>query len=100
MYKGDNIFYATGGYYTSTDLRTQIQMPVNMRTTPTVSYTGYSSFFRNGTSDANNVNGWTVTLSCPNSVHLASSNSMSGTAGQVGWLYGAGGGQLIFLAEL
>jgi hypothetical protein len=100
LYKGDNIFYATGGYYTSTDLRTQIQMPVNMRTTPTVSYTGYSSFFRNGTSDANNVNGWTVTLSCPNSVHLASSNSMSGTAGQVGWLYGAGGGQLIFLAEL
>ena len=100
LYKGDNIYYATAGYYTSTDLRTQIQMPVNMRTTPTISYTGYSQVWRNGTSDANNVNGWSVTLSCPNTVHLTSTNSMSGTAGQIGWLYGAGGGQLIFLAEL
>jgi hypothetical protein len=100
LYKGDNIYYATAGYYTSTDVRTQIQMPVNMRTTPTISYTGYSQLWRNGTSDANNVNGWSVTLSCPNTVHLTSTNSMSGTAGQIGWLYGAGGGQLIFLAEL
>jgi hypothetical protein len=100
LYKGDNIYYATAGYYTSTDVRTQIQMPVNMRTTPTISYTGYSMLWRNGTSDANNVNGWSVTLSCPNTVHLTSTNSMSGTAGQIGWLYGAGGGQLIFLAEL
>ena len=100
LYKGDNIYYGIAGYYTSTDLRTQIQMPVNMRTTPTISYTGYSQVWRNGTSDANNVNGWSVTLSCPNTVHLTSTNSMSGTAGQIGWLYAGGGGQLIFLAEL
>jgi hypothetical protein len=100
LYKGDNIYYGIAGYYTSTDLRTQIQMPVNMRTTPTISYTGYSQVWRNGTSDANNVNGWSVVLSCPNTVHLTSTNNMSGTAGQIGWLYGAGGGQLIFLAEL
>jgi len=100
LYKGDNIYYATAGYYTSTDVRTQIQMPVNMRTTPTISYTGYSQLWRNGTSDANNVNGWSVTLSCPNTVHLTSTNSMSGTAGQIGWLYSGGTSQLIFLAEL
>jgi hypothetical protein len=100
LYKGDNIYYGIAGYYTSTDLRTQIQMPVNMRTTPTISYTGYSQVWRNGTSDSQNVNGWSVILSCPNTVHLTSTNSMSGTAGQIGWLYGAGGGQLIFLAEL
>ena len=100
LYKGDNIYYANGLYYTSTNVRTQIQFPVNMRTTPTITYTGYSSFYRDSWVDANNVNGWTVNAGNSNTVQLSSSNSMSGTAGQSGLLYAAGGGQLIFLAEL
>ena len=100
LYKGDNIYYANGLYYNSTNVRTQIQFPVSMRTTPTISYTGYSSFYRDNTLDANNVNGWTVNAGNSNTVQLSSSNSMSGTAGQSGLLYAAGGSQLIFLAEL
>jgi hypothetical protein len=100
LYKGDNIYYANGLYYSSTNVRTQIQFPVNMRTTPTITYTGYSSFYRDNTLDANNVNGWTVNAGNGNTVQLSSSNSMSGTAGQSGLLYAAGGSQLIFLAEL
>ena len=100
LYKGDNIYYGIAGYYTSADLRTQIQMPVNMRTTPTISYTGYSIVWRNGGSDSQNVNGWSVTAGNSNTVLLITTNSMSGTAGQIGFLYSGGGGQLIFLAEL
>lgn len=100
LYKGDNIYYGIAGYYTSADLRTQIQMPVNMRTTPTISYTGYSMVWRNGGSDSQNVNGWSVTAGNSNTVLLITTNSMSGTAGQIGFLYSGGGGQLIFLAEL
>jgi hypothetical protein len=100
LYKGDNIYYAQGGYFDSTTVKTQIQLPSTMRTTPTISYTGYSSFYRNGTLDANNVNGWTVSLANNNTAQLTSSNAMSGTAGQIGWLYSGGTSQLIFLAEL
>jgi hypothetical protein len=100
LYKGDNIYYANGLYYNSTNVRTQIQFPVNMRTTPTITYTGYSSFYRDNTLDANNVNGWTVNAGNSNTVQLSSSNSMSGTAGQSGLLYSGGTSQLIFLAEL
>jgi len=100
LYKGDNIYYANGLYYNSTNVRTQIQFPVNMRTIPTITYTGYSSFYRDNTLDSQNVNGWTVNAGNSNTVQLSSSNSMSGTAGQSGMLYAAGGSQLIFLAEL
>jgi hypothetical protein len=100
LYKGDNIYYAQGGYFDSTTVKTQIQLPSTMRTTPTISYTGYSSFYRNGTLDANNVNGWTVSAANNNTAQLNSSNAMSGTAGQIGWLYSGGTSQLIFLAEL
>jgi len=100
LYKGNDIYYANGLYYNSTNVRTQIQFPVNMRTIPTITYTGYSSFYRDNTLDSQNVNGWTVNAGNSNTVQLSSSNSMSGTAGQSGLLYAAGGSQLIFLAEL
>jgi len=100
LYKGDNIYYGMAFYYNSTNVRTQIQFPVNMRTKPTINYTGYSSIFRDNGTDANNVNGWGVNDGNSNTVQLSSTNSMSGTGGQTGMLYAAGGAQLIFLAEL
>jgi hypothetical protein len=100
LYKGDNIYYGMAFYYNSTNVRTQIQFPVNMRTKPTINYTGYSSVFRDNGADSQNVNGWGVNDGNSNTVQLSSTNSMSGTGGQTGMLYAAGGAQLIFLAEL
>jgi hypothetical protein len=100
LYKEDNIVYGLGYYFTASEVRTVIQMPVTMRTAPTISYSGYTTFYRNGTNDANNINSWTISYSTKNTAQMISGNSMSGTAGQSGNLYAAGGGQLIFLAEL
>jgi hypothetical protein len=100
LYTGANLFYAQGNYYTGTEVLTIIPFPVTMRTTPTISYAGLTTFYRNGVADSNNISSWTLQYSSTNFVNL-SATSMSGTAGQAGTLYSTNAAaKMSFLAEL
>jgi hypothetical protein len=100
LYTGANLFYAQGNYYTGTEVLTIIPFPVTMRTTPTISYAGLTTFYRNGAADSNNISSWTLQYSSTNFANL-SATSMSGTAGQAGTLYSTNAAaKMSFLAEL
>jgi hypothetical protein len=100
LYTGANLYYAQGNYYTSTEVLTIIPFPVTMRTTPTISYAGLTTFYRNGAADSNNISSWTLQYSSTNFANL-SNTSMSGTAGQAGTLYSTNAAaKMSFLAEL
>jgi hypothetical protein len=100
LYTGANLYYAQGNYYTGTEVLTIIPFPVTMRTTPTISYAGLTTFYRNGAADSNNISSWTLQYSSTNFANL-SATSMSGTAGQAGTLYSTNAAaKMSFLAEL
>jgi hypothetical protein len=91
-----------GSAYSASQVETNVQFPVEMRTTPSlVSTTGtdYYGFQRNGGSDS--FNSWTANLNNNKTTNMYNNTQISGTAGQAGVLFtGNTLAQIAFSAEL
>jgi hypothetical protein len=92
----------TAFYYSATSLNCNLQLPVTMRTSPSIvqtSGTNYFNFIRNGGSDA--FNSFTIDQVSPAMVAFYNNTEASGTAGQAGFITLANtSGSLAFSAEL
>jgi hypothetical protein len=76
-----------GCYYSSTDMRGILQYKVTMRTTPTISSTTGTNYYRfNRNSTADDFNSLDLNDASPDGVVLYNNTEMSGTAGQAGWV--------------
>lgn len=74
-----------GALITATEMEVVVNLPVTMRTTPTLSATSgtnYYNFQRNGAAD--NFNSLTLNIGSPDSADIVNTTEISGTAGQAG----------------